>query len=81
MRPDFSCTRRRGDAERVFERRSQSPLHLRRIGRRPHLARDACGAMEALRASASPREPKSTLSYSNMFTLCSPRIGGQAHGA
>ena len=24
---------------------------------------------------------KSKLSYSNVFTLCSPRIGGQAHGA
>ena len=79
MRLDF--TPRRGDAERAGEWRSQSPLHLRRIGRRPHLARDAWGATEALRASASPREPKSTLSYTDMFTICSRRIGGQAHGA
>ena len=78
MRLDF--TRRRGDAERVFERRSQSPLHLRRISRHPHLARDACAAT-TLRASAPPREPKSTLSYTNMFTIRSRRIGGQAHGA
>jgi hypothetical protein len=67
-------------------RRAAEILHSA-AGGAPFLTAQASAATRAIRQArrlcvpASPREQKSTLSYIDMFTICSPRIGGQAHGA
>ncbi len=79
MRPDF--TRRRGGAEMSCRAAGNPSYPTVQSGAATCMTHKAAPLAHPLCASAPLREQKSTLSYSDVFTICSPRIGGQAHGA
>lgn len=79
MRLDF--TRTRGDAEGTHSAAGKFADARPQLGAVACVEKETAPLAHPLCASAPLREQKSKLSYTDMFTICSPRIGGQAHGA
>jgi len=81
MRRESRFAQRRRGAEIVHSAAGGTLLSKVQASAAARMKRAAMPQALPLCASASLREQKSTLSYTDMFTICSPRIGGQAHGA
>ena len=81
MRLDHWFAQRRRGAEMSRRAAGKFPRARLPLGAVGCIDIGAAPLTHPLCASAPLRDQKSKLSYSNMFTLCSPRIGGQAHGA
>lgn len=81
MRPETRFTQKRQSAEILRSPAGETPFLTAQSGPAACMKRVALPQERTLCASASAHKSKSLLSYRGMFTLCSPRIGGQSHGA